>query len=284
MAKRALVLGGGGSVGIGWMTGLTAGFREAGIDLGSADLIVGTSAGSVIGTHLAAGFDPRLVLQMQRQMAGNVPAQAAPQVDPELVSQVFARWASAGEVTPEVRRELGAMAVTARTMPEESYIAMFATLLGVTEWPERRLLLAAVDAGTGDFQVWDRAGAAPIVQAVASSCCVPGIFPPVTIDGARYVDGGVRSGTNADLAAGHERVLIVAPLGETQFESGRRQLAAEIAGLKAGGAAVELIQPDQAALAAFGPSMMDATRTLPAAEAGLRQAGLLTARLREFWH
>lgn len=287
MSKRALVLGGGGTVGIAWETGLAAGLLEHGVNLGEADLFVGTSAGSVVSAQLAAGYDPRVVLELQRQMAGASSAGNRPGpsvvIDQETSAKVFARWTSAEEVTLEVRRELGALALAARTIPEEEYLNGIAQVSGVMDWPERRLLITAVEAVSGEFQVWERGGEAPIGRAIASSCCVPGIFPPVTIGGKRYVDGGVRSGTNADLAAGHDAVVVVAPLGVRWSAQGRDSSAKEIAALEAAGAQVEVILPDDAAEAAFGPNMMDASRVGPGAEAGYRQGVALAERLRSIW-
>ncbi|MDF2628773.1 MAG: Patatin [Symbiobacteriaceae bacterium] len=285
MSKRALVLGGGGTVGVAWETGLAAGLLEHGVNLGEADLFVGTSAGSVVSAQLAAGYDPRVVLELQRQMAaagGAAPGQAVV-TDPETSAKVFARWTSVEEVTVEVRRELGALALAARTIPEDGYVGMIAQVAGVMDWPDRRLLITAVQAETGDFQVWERGSAAPIDRAIASSCCVPGIFPPVTIGGKRYVDGGVRSGTNADLAEGHDVVVVVAPLGVRWSAQGRDSSAKEIAALQAAGARVEVILPDEAAEKAFGPNMMDASRIGPGAEAGYRQGVALAERLQAIW-
>lgn len=288
MSKRAVVLGGGGTVGIAWETGLAAGLLDQGVNLCEADLFVGTSAGSVVGAQLAAGYDPRIVLDLQRQMAGASPASgAAPgpgvAIDTETSAKVFARWTSVEEVTPEVRRELGALALAARTIPEEAYLEGIAQVTGVMDWPERPLLITAVDARSGDFQVWERGGEAPLDRAVASSCCVPGIFPPVTVGEKRYVDGGVRSGTNADLAAGHDVVVVIAPLGVRWSAQGRDSSAKEIAALEAAGTRVEVILPDADAEAAFGPNMMDASRVGPGAEAGYRQGVALAEGLREVW-
>jgi NTE family protein len=286
MSKRALVLGGGGTVGIAWETGLAAGLLDQGINLGEADLFVGTSAGSVVGAQLAAGYDPRVILDLQRQMAaagGGAKPGPSLVLDPETSQKIFARWTTAQEVTPEVRRELGALALAARTIPEEEYLEGIAQVSGVMDWPERRLLITAVDAQSGDFQVWERGGDAPIARAIASSCCVPGIFPPVTIGARRFVDGGVRSGTNADLAEGHDVVVVIAPLGVRWSSQGRDSSAKEIAALQAAGAKVEVILPDAEAEAAFGPNMMDASRVGPGAGAGYRQGVAMAERLREVW-
>lgn len=283
MKQRALVMGGGGMEGIAWETGLAAGLMEQGVNLGAADLIVGTSAGSVVGAQLAAGYDPRIILELYKGLLSSAPRPDRSQLDADALAQVFTVWAGAGEMSPAVRRELGALALRARTAPEEQYIGSIAQVLGVQEWPDRRFLATAVEVGTGDFVVWDRGGGAPIERAVASSCCVPGVFPPVTIGGKRYVDGGVRSSTNADLAQGSAVVVIVAPLAERQFEHGRRTLDGEIASLRADGSTVELIAPDAASLGVFGPDMMDPARLVPAAQAGFRQGQEIAERLQQIW-
>lgn len=283
MKKRALVLGGGGTVGIAWETGVAAGLAENGINLSHADLFVGTSAGSVVGSLLAAGLDPVQLLAVQAA-AGNAPPRDLSPLDPEGLQAIFMKWWSVDEVTPELRRELGAMALSVRTMPEEDWLAGFTQLLGgMTDWPVRHLLLTAVDAATGDLKVWDKSAGVPLHQAVASSCTVPGLFPPVSINGARYVDGGVRSGTNADLVAGHDSVVIIAPLAAEAHGLGCRQMAGEIAGLQAGGSAVEAIVPDEEALAVFGFNMMDPSRAAPAAAEGLRQGRAAAQRLAAIW-
>lgn len=277
MTKQALVLGGGGTLGIAWETGFAAGLLEDGIRLSSADLFVGTSAGSVVGAVLASGLEPAAFLQLQLAEAASDLENGA--VDPLAVQRIDARWRSAAVMTRDVRRELGAMALAAPTVPEADWVGWFARYLAPIPWPAAPLQVTAVNAETGDFVVWDRDAGVPLHLAVASSCTVPGLFPPVSIGGARYIDGGVRSGTNADLASGYDLVVVMAPLAFRQTAVGRLSLDAEIARLEADGSQVVAIEPDEAALAAFGPDMMDATRRQEAAAAGLRQSRVAAARL-----
>jgi NTE family protein len=291
MTKRAVVLGGGGTVGIAWLTGVTAGLLEAELDILGADLYVGTSAGSVAGAMLARGIDPRQVLALQAATmsangggGGQPQQQAAPILDPEAMEMIRSKWTTVPEMTPDLCRELGAMALKARTIPEADWLATIAGLAGnQPDWPERPLKVTAVDAVTGDFQVWDAGSGVPLPVAVASSCTVPGLFPPVSIGGCRYIDGGVRSGTNADLAAGYDAVLVIAPMAYSLFPLGQRQLSREAEALRAGGAAVALIVPDAQAQEAFGLNLMDPSRVAPAAAAGIQQGHAAADQLKAIW-
>ncbi len=283
MGTNALVLGGGGVLGISWETGILAGLLESGIDAGGADLIVGTSAGSVTGAQVASGRPIGELLAEHFGPPAGVPA--GMEFDVANLVSIFARWVAIPEMTRLRRAEIGALALASRTMSEERWVSSFGPLIG-EGWPRRPLLLTAVDAESGAFRVWDRDSGADIRRAVASSCAVPGLFPPVTIDGHRYVDGGVRSGTSADLAAGCEAVLIVAPIGarsEGLDPLARRQAQAEAEALRAAGSRVELVFPDATALEAIGINRMDPTRRRRAAEAGVRQGQELAARLDGAW-
>lgn len=281
MTKRALVMGGGGAIGIAWECGVAGGLKEAGIDLGQADLFVGTSAGSVVATLLAAGVDP---LQHLAALAtSDATAQvSAPAVDVQSWARVFARWSGVEEVTQEVRREIGQLALEVPG-PEEAYVAVFDRMLSGIDWPGKNLLVTAVDACTGEFRVWDRASGAPLVLAVTSSCTVPGMFAPITIGGSRYIDGGVRSVTNADLAEGYDSVVIIAPMGEDPTAGGRGMIAREVEALRAQGARVELFHPDAQSGSAFGTDFMDASRMLPVAMAGYQQGQAIAEKVAVIW-
>ena len=196
------------------------------------------------------------------------------------------RWAGIQEVTQGVRREIGEMALAAKTVSEESWVEYFEQRIGDKTWPDRDLRLTAVECESGDFQVWTRESGVSLARAVASSCAVPGLFPAVTIDGGRYTDGGVRSGTSADLASGFESVLIVAPIGARQDGIDPllgRQARQEAENLTAEGSHVELVFPDAGSLEAMGFNRMDAARRGVSAEAGMAQGRALAARLAEGW-
>ncbi|MCT2585486.1 patatin-like phospholipase family protein [Actinophytocola gossypii] len=274
---RALVLGGGGITGIAWEWGILAGLARAGVDLGSADLVVGTSAGSVVGAQVAAGLDAdeRYAAQLEPP-DGEVAAAMGP--------AVLLRYglAMAGPRTPKaVRARIGRMALRANTVPEAERVAVIESRLPVRDWPERALLITAVDAESGEFRAFDRDSGAPLVRAVAASCAVPGVWPPVTIDGRRYVDGGMRSGSNADLAAGYDRVVVLSPLPRG---IGHMTPAATQVEALAARSRVELVSPDRAALAAIGRNVLDPAKRAAAARAGLAQADSVLARIRSVWN
>ncbi len=209
---RALVLGPGGRLGVAWTAGLAAGLRRAGLDLGEADLIVGTSAGAIVGAVLAAGGDPgRLgVLPVRRSPDGP----AAPRrPDPAVTGAVFAALDDSGADPAEKRRRVGRIALgTVDAAAEERVVDQRAALIGTDAWPSRRLLIPAVDAESGEPVVWEAASGVPLVRAVAASSAFPGFDPPVAVDGRHHLDGALRAGTNADLAAGARTVLVVEPL------------------------------------------------------------------------
>jgi len=269
--KYALVLGGGGITGIAWETGLLKGLRDAGADLTGADLIVGTSAGSVVGAQIATGV-PLDELYGRQLQAVDTATERAPDIGPLTEFFSAARSSSTqdwAKPTREVLAWIGEQARAAATGPsEESRLEVVMARLPIHDWPERRLLVTAVDTEDGSFVVWDRTSGVALPLAVASSCAVPWIYPPVTINGRRYMDGGVRSTTNADVAAGYEVVLIVAPMGAVMTAA----LDEEVAELREAGSAVDVISPDQAALDAIGPNPLDPARRPAAAVAGLAQA------------
>lgn len=290
MSGSALVLGGGGPVGIAWETGLLLGLSEGGVDLRGAGLIVGTSAGSVVGAQLAMG---REIAQMYAAVAIQVapealaarpvrpPAGPETAAAPDTLSRLRLR-ASSGEISrEELLRQIGSFAVEAATISEEAFLATFGKTLGTAEaWPAQPFLCTAVDVATGEFAAWTASSGVPLNRAVASSCSVPGTYPPITINGRRYMDGGMRSRTNADAARGARRVMVVAVTageGGPMTALSRTDLSREVEILRAGGAEVTVVMPDEAALRAFGPNLMDFTRRPGAAEAGRAQGRALAA-------
>ena len=157
------------------------------------------------------------------------------------------------------------------------------TCLPEERWPERRFACTAVDALSGEFVRWNNDSGVPLVRAIASSCAVPGIASPISINGRRYMDGGMRSATNADLAKGYEVVVVVAISSQAVPEVLRRPLERELQALRDSGSRVEIVNPDAESFQAFGPNLMDFGRRPAAAENGMRQgkAGLDT--LRDLW-
>lgn len=293
MTTRALVLGGGGPVGIAWESGLIAGFAEGGVDLGQADFIMGTSAGSFVGAKLALGADARTLAEpilAEAEQAADRPSRGGgrPPADLSKLMQLMAD-AFAGVRNPtEVRAELGAFALAADTVSEDEFIASFGKSfagLPPDAWPEKDFACTAVDALDGSFRLWTKAAGVGVTRAVAASCSVPGVYPPVTIDGRRYIDGGMRSATNADMAAGYDVVVLVA----VRVGSGAAavpiaaKLDEEVQTLQDGGATVVVVSPDDASIAAFGANLMDFRRRPDAARAGLAQGRADAEVLKELW-
>jgi NTE family protein len=190
-----------------------------------------------------------------------------------------------------VRAKLGRMALEASTMSEDLWLAMFGTFAGA-KWPDS-FACTAVATDDGGFQVWDRNSGVGVQLAVASSCAVPGIFPPVTINGRRWMDGGVRDILNADAAAGHDAVLAISctlleipeefamPALDSVMAATRSQLDR----LRSDGSKVETIVPAEEMLeiSGWGLSLMDFTRAASAYEAGVRQGEAEAGRLGGFW-
>jgi NTE family protein len=202
------------------------------------------------------------------------PAEATAAPNLALLFQKMQEAASGERDPQEVRREIGQFALAAQTVDEASFIRGFGRSLAETQadaWPERGFACTAVDAETGEFVVWNADAKVGLARAVASSCSVPGVFPPITINGRRYIDGGMRSATNADLATGHDVVVVIALRIAGAPPRGRPALDAEIDALKAAGARVELITPNEASQSAFGANLMDARVRPAAAKAGLAQ-------------
>ena len=302
---RALVLSGGGPVGIAWEAGLLAGLAEGGVDLAAADYILGTSAGSFVGSQLAMGRKAAdmagAILAEAERVSAAVAAGSRPSAGgggagggggaPNL-GLLFQKMAEArsGERDPqEVRREIGQFALETRTMDEESFIRSFGRHLSdlpADAWPGRGYACTAVDAESGAFVVWNAESKVGLARAVASSCSVPGIYPPITINGRRYIDGGMRSGSNADLATGHELVVVVGLRTAGDAEASARMrapLEQEMQVLRDAGARTELILPDDASVAAFGLNLMDGRRRPGAAKAGIEQGRALAGSLKGVW-
>lgn len=273
-SHTALVLGGGGITGIAWMLGILKGLRDSGVDLTTADTVIGTSAGSVVGAQFTSGHDlDELYAEQLRPADSDIGAQV------RLGALVEMVLPSLGPGTPRTKRKrVGAAAMRAQPSGGDERIRVIRERAGLAQWPERDLRVTAVNAETGEFVVWDRDSGVDIVHAVASSCAVPIIWPAVTIDGTAYIDGGMRTPANADLAHFADKVVVLAPIprGVNPSSDVRRQL-------RRLPAARALVIPDKAATRDFGRNMLDPSRRADAARAGLRQAPDVLERVRAVW-
>jgi NTE family protein len=275
-SRRGLVLGGGGVTGIAWMTGLLAGLAEAGTDLTTADVVVGTSAGSVVGAQILSGATlDALYAAALTEPTGEVAAKMG--VGVLLGFVVNSVWPGDERVG---RARLGRAAMKARTVPEAERREIIRQRLPNPSWPNRNLIITAVDAETGEARNFDRDSGVSLADAVTASCAVPLVWPPITIDGHRYIDGGVRSTTNADLARGCETVVVVAPIAMALRRSGRigRQLASLGPQVRS-----IVVSPDANARNAIGRNVLDPARRVASARAGHAQAAGAASAVAAIW-
>ncbi|WP_067691798.1 patatin-like phospholipase family protein [Nocardia jejuensis] len=268
-SRIALVLGGGGPVGISWMTGLALTLREAGIDLGLADRIVGTSAGAVVGSVLAGDGD------LARLVAPRSDGAAPINFDLVRFGEILGILATPGVSPAEARRLAGVRVTELAVEDPEVHLGRIRPLVGTSEWSDRDLLVTTIDIGTGELRAWSRADGVPLDVAVTASTAVPGIFPAIPIQGREYFDGGMRSPINADLAAGFDLVVIIEPLANV-FP--RIPEDGEL-----GGAATISVVPDAEMVAAVGVDFFSPHLLEPAYEAGVRQAAEVAVQLKELW-
>jgi NTE family protein len=290
-----LVLGVGGVLGRAWLTGVLAGIEDAsGFDLRNCEHFVGTSAGSIVAAHLAAGESPR---RPSKPLPQTAPAE--PETPPGLEAAAIeaARLAGAAAImagAPFARAALrlsapaGALIraalLQAVPRPSGSLEHLHSEIEQLDVRFDGRLRIVAVDRGRGRRVVFGRPGAprAPVADAVRASCAVPWLFPAVQIAGREYVDGGVWSATNLDAApAGRDtHVLCLVPtaglaaahtLGGIAGNVARSAASLEALVLRHRGAAVRIAAPSPEAAAAMGADLMDREPFGRVLEAGYRQ-------------
>lgn len=281
-AGVTLVCGGGGVWGVAWMTGIAMGLAEGGLDLREASAFYGTSAGSVVSAQLASGVPPETLFGRQANPALQ-PRERGPVNDGlsvfvELRNRVWRDDA-------ERLRVVCDRAKGAETISAAERRADIVERLGLGEartWPQKPLGLTGVDTESLDLVVFDGACGVALADAVTASCAVPCVWPPTPIQGRLYVDGGVwRTADNAHLAAGARAVLILSPTGSQQPSTAK--LAADVQKLKAQGAAVAVISPDEASLETMAPGLLNPAVRRPAAEAGRLQGAQALSRARSLF-
>ncbi len=276
----ALVLAGGGIAGIAWEVGVLFGIEEraprAAAQLLAPDsTFIGTSAGSVVASQLAGGVALRVLFEQQLEQHS---AEVGAQFDVQEFQETLARLLDGVTSAEEGRRRVGRFAMDATTVAAGDRRAVIGARLTVQSWPDRRLLITAVNAETGELRVFDRNSGVELIDAVSASCAVPGIWPTVEIDGHRYTDGGVRTIANSDLAAGSDPVLILAPLAEANAPVAIP--AHELAALAPARIHVECA--DDASLVAFGSNPLDPATASVSARAGREQGRRIAAEVAAF--
>lgn len=288
---RALVLGGGGLAGIAWEVGVLVGLAEGGVDLGLADRVVGTSAGSVVGTLLTTGVD--LAAVHEDHLAGASATTGPPaNLDMEALGAELAAAMAGARDAGEMRARLGAWALAADTPPEAERLEVIDARLPIKEWPATDLRITAVDAQSGDLAVFTRDARVRLVDAVAASCAVPGVWPPMTVGKWRYMDGGVASVVHVaradddgfEITGPADRLLVVAPLDPpaggpfrsvTQEIEHRQEQHPETTAVA--------ILADETAVAAFGTNVLDPATMPASAKAGREQGRARAAEVARSW-
>ncbi|KQH78602.1 patatin [Mycobacterium gordonae] len=284
-SRRALVLAGGGVAGIAWETGILRGIADesppAAQRLLESDVLVGTSAGSTVAAQITSGCS--LQTLFDRQVA-ETSAEMDPGVDIEAITELFLDAlreprAPGGDRTTGRLKRIGGVALAVDTVPESVRREVIAARLPSHEWPERAVRLVAVDTGTGELVVFDRDSGVGLVDAVAASCAVPGAWPPVTIAGRRYMDGGVHSTVNVGVADDCDVAVVLVPAGADAPSPFGPGPAAEIAAFAG---KTFSVFADDGSLAAFGANPLDPRCRIGSAQAGRVQGRREAAAVARF--
>ena len=259
------VLGGGGVGGIAWQVGMLAGFADEGVQVDPTSVVIGTSAGSVTGAQLSSGEGVERMFE--RQVAGVV-KEPTVTMGPGTILK-FATAQLFVKTPEEAGRKIGKQALAADGVgtPEER-IAVIGTRLSSHEWSDLDLRLTVVNAESGERRVLTKADGVPLVHAVAASCAIPLVWPPIVIDGHHYIDGGMRSTLNLDLATGSGPVIALAP--STGAFGPWAKISTQREGLGAD-RTVEVLTRDEASAKAQGRNVMDRSVVPAVAHAGREQ-------------
>jgi NTE family protein len=265
--KRALVLGGGGVAGIAWETGVLQGIADesptAARALLDSDVLVGTSAGSAVVAQIGSGSSIQDLFARQVQEASS---EIDPGVGVDAITDLFLAALSQPDTTVAHKRQrIGAVALATETVAEPVRRTVIAQRLPTHTWPDRVLRVTAIDIATGELAVFDRNSGVDLVDAVAASCAVPGAWPPVTIGGRRYMDGGIGSTINLDVADDCDMAVVLVPMGVSAPSPFGPGPIAEIAAFR--GTTLDVFADDES-LAAFGPNALDPRCRIASAEAG----------------
>ncbi|MDT5278007.1 MAG: hypothetical protein QOE48_1156 [Mycobacterium sp.] len=268
--KKALVLGGGGIAGIAWETGVLRGIADesptAARVLLDSDVLVGTSAGSSVGAQISSGHAIEDLFERQIQASS---AEIDPGNGIDTVVELFLQAvADPHSTVTQKRQRIGAVALATETVAEPVRRDVIARRLPSQHWSDRVLRVTAIDIDTGKLVVFDRDSGVKLVDAVTASCAVPGVWPPVTFGERRYMDGGIGSTINLDVAGDCDMAVVLVPAGESAPSSFGEGPASEIAAF--GGTALGLFADDES-LAAFGSNPLDPRCRIASAQAGRAQ-------------
>jgi NTE family protein len=276
-----LVLAGGGLAGIGWETGILRGIAdeapETAKTLLDLDVLVGTSAGSTVAAQLGSGLG--LDVLFDRQTAPSS-TELNPEVGIDEITELFVTaMLTPNTTTAEKLKKIGAVALSTRTVTEAVRRNVIAQRLPSHDWPDRVLRISAIDTATGELVSFDRSSGVGLVDAVAASCAVPAVWPPVTIGERRYMDGGVGSTVNMALADDCDVAVVLVPSGRSAPSPFGGGAAEEVDAF--GGSAFGVFADDES-IAAFGPNPLDPACRKPSALAGREQGRRIAAAMADF--
>jgi NTE family protein len=276
-----LVLAGGGLAGIGWETGILRGIADKAPETAKAlldlDVLVGTSAGSAVAAQLGSGLGLDALFDLQTAASSN---ELNPQVGVDDLIELFVTAMQTPNTTEsEKLQKIGAVALSTQTVTEAVRRNVIAQRLPSHDWPDRVMRISAIDTATGELVMFDRNSGVSLVDAVAASCAVPAVWPPVTIGEHRYMDGGVGSSVNMVLANDCDVAVVLVPSGRSAPSPFGGGAAEEVEAL--GGSAFGVFADDES-IAAFGTNPLDPACRKPSALAGREQGRRIAAAVTAF--
>lgn len=279
--SRALVLAGGGLAGIAWETGVLLGIADeapaAAQALLASDVLLGTSAGSTVAAQLSSGLPLEELFARQLSDASH---EIHPGVSVDGITALFLDAVmTPGASMSQKLQKIGAVAAATDTVDEAVRREVIAHRLPSHDWAPRDVRVTGIDIATGELVVFDRTSGVALVDAVAASCAVPGAWPPVTIAGRRYMDGGVGSSVNMSAVADCDTAVVLVPSAPDAPSPWGTSTADEIAAFD--GATVAVFA-DADALEAFGPNPLDPACRAPSAQAGRAQGRREASRVAPF--
>jgi NTE family protein len=275
--SRAVVLGGGGVTGMAWEIGIITALLQEGIDLADANVIIGTSAGSFVGAALSSGYDMRKLYDFQF-----VPNTS--EVNVSVSPEIMKLWTEAFLCGKDDKNKIGKMfGDIAKKYPSKiskgKRQSVVKSRLVTTLWPSK-LKVTAIDAETGKLHVFDKDSGTTLINAVNASGAVPGLWPSITFNGRDWIDGGMVSSTNAHLADGYGKVVILSPMPQ---KYGLIPSVKEDVAQMQKRADISLIVPDSDSILAIGKNPYDPTHAALSAKAGFIQGIKESSLIRKIW-
>jgi NTE family protein len=275
---RALVLGGGGVAGAAWQLGMICGLAQRGVDLVAADVVIGTSGGALTAAQITSGTSLNDLLDLG--LASRAKGLTQIRRPGALKRMRAGRAMTRARDDQDAGIQVGRLALRAKTISEAQRRLTVASRLTETAWPGQPVVITAVDALTGELALFRRDSDVELIDAVLASSAAPLVWPAATVHGRRYIDGTVRSPANVDLAAGYERVVVLAPV--TDFARASSAIPAQVEQLGAS-TRVVVISPDASSLAASDPASLDPDDRAVAVLGGQSQSASVLDEVSAIW-